>query len=115
MTTPTGTITMLDVILELDGVATPRQITLNDADVRGLAEVPTGEITMDDLRGKSSLALAGHWMGFVILAPAILRNAGRTRKSKTTIDETGLPGRPKNGVLAKWPKACGLPGLIATR
>lgn len=54
MTTPTGTITMLDVILELDGVATPRQITMNDTDVRDLAEVPAGEITMDDLRGKSA-------------------------------------------------------------
>lgn len=54
MTTPTGTITMLDVILELDGAATPREITFNDADVRDLAEVPTGEITMDDMRGKSS-------------------------------------------------------------
>lgn len=56
MTTPTGTITMLDVIEELDGAPTPRQITLNDADVRGLAGVPTGEISMDDLRGKSSRA-----------------------------------------------------------
>lgn len=54
MTTPTGTITMLDVIEELDGTPTPRQITLNDTDVRALAEVPTGAISMDDLRGKSS-------------------------------------------------------------
>lgn len=54
MTTPEGTITMLDVIEELDGTPTPRLITLNDADVRGLAEVPAGQISMDDLRGKSA-------------------------------------------------------------
>ena len=27
---------------------------------------------------------------------------------------TGLPGRPKNGVLPIWPNVSGRPGLIAT-
>ena len=70
MTTPTGTITMLDVILELDGVATPREITLNDADVRGLAEVPAGEISMDDLRGKSNQQIVVS--GFMTVATIVV-------------------------------------------
>lgn len=53
MTLPTGTITMNDVNLEL-GKASGALISLNDADVRALAEKPSGTISMDDLRGKSA-------------------------------------------------------------
>ena len=52
MATPTGTIGMSDVNIEL-GKASNALITLNDADVRALAGKPTGTISMDDLRGKS--------------------------------------------------------------
>lgn len=55
MTLPTGSINMLDVIEELDGTRTPRIITLNDAEVRELAGKPSGAISMNDLRGKSSV------------------------------------------------------------
>lgn len=60
MTTPTGAISLLDVIEELDGVRTPRAISLNDADVRELAGIPSGPISLNDLRGKSSFS----WTGF---------------------------------------------------
>jgi alpha-tubulin suppressor-like RCC1 family protein len=52
MTTPTGTISLSDVNIELGRSATA-QINMNDADVRTLAGVPSGAISMNDLRGKS--------------------------------------------------------------
>lgn len=54
MTTPTGTISMSDVNAELSKVSTAL-ITLNDTDVRNLAGVFSGTISMDDLRGKSAV------------------------------------------------------------
>lgn len=54
MALPTGTISMSQVNVELGKNATAT-ISLNDADVRALAERLTGTISMDDLRGKSSL------------------------------------------------------------
>jgi hypothetical protein len=44
---------MDDVNSELGKSATAL-ITLNDSDVRGLAGIPSGQISMDDLRGKSN-------------------------------------------------------------
>lgn len=55
MTTPTGTIGMSDVNVEL-GKSSTALISLNDADVRSLAGIPSGTISMNDLRGKSNLA-----------------------------------------------------------
>lgn len=52
MALPTGTISMNDVNIELDK-ASGSTISLNDADVRKLAKVPSGIISMNDLRGKS--------------------------------------------------------------
>jgi hypothetical protein len=54
VTTPTGTITMADVNVEL-GFSSTAQISLNNADVRALAGIPSGTISMNDLRGKPSL------------------------------------------------------------
>lgn len=51
MATPTGTIGMNNVIAEL-GIS--GQTALGDTDVRGLAGRPTGQISMNDLRGKSN-------------------------------------------------------------
>lgn len=53
MTTPTGAITLDDVNIEL-GIASGTAIDMNRADVRGLAGVESGAITLDDLRGKSN-------------------------------------------------------------
>lgn len=53
MALPTGTITMSDVNVEL-GKSPTALISLNDADVRSLAGVASGTISMDDLRGKSA-------------------------------------------------------------
>lgn len=50
-TTPTGTISMDDVRTELKVTGT---ITLNDTNVRKLAGKASGEISMNDLRGKSN-------------------------------------------------------------
>src|SRR5258706_354067 len=36
-------------------------------------------------------------------------------RTAQTIAETGLPGRPMNGVSSRWPKISGLPGRIAMR
>ena len=49
-------------------------------------------------------------------APSIRRSAGRTNTSKLTSADTGLPGRPKTGVLSGpiVPKPCGIPGCMPT-
>lgn len=54
MTLPTGTISMSQVNTELGRSATAT-ISLNEAAVRGLAGVPSGTISMDNLRGKSAV------------------------------------------------------------
>lgn len=54
MTTPVGTISMSDVNVELSK-ASSALITLNDGEVRNLAGVPSGTISMNDLRGKSAV------------------------------------------------------------
>jgi alpha-tubulin suppressor-like RCC1 family protein len=53
MTTPTGTISISDINIEI-GRSSTAQLDINlDPDVRTLAGVPSGVITMNDLRGKS--------------------------------------------------------------
>ena len=52
MTTPTGTISMYDVRVEL-GLS--GQISLNDSAVRNLAAKGSGTISLNDLRGKSAI------------------------------------------------------------
>lgn len=58
MALPTGTISMSQVNTEL-GNPTTSTISLNDTDVRALAEVPSGTISMSDLQGKSAAILTG--------------------------------------------------------
>jgi hypothetical protein len=53
MPTPTGTISMSDVNVEL-GRSSTTTISLNETVVRTLAGVASGTISMNDLRGKSS-------------------------------------------------------------
>ena len=53
MTTPTGQISLDDVNIELS-IAPGTQINMNAAPVRGLAGVPTGQISMSNLQGKSN-------------------------------------------------------------
>lgn len=53
MTTPTGTISLSDVNTEL-GFSATALISMNDAAVRTLAGVPSGAISMDNLRGKTN-------------------------------------------------------------
>ncbi len=48
-------------------------------------------------------------------APCMRRRAGRTKRSKVTCAETGLPGSPKTSLSPRRPKTRGAPGLIATR
>jgi hypothetical protein len=54
MTLPTGTISLSQVNVELLKSATAT-ISLNDADVRALAAVPSGLIDLQDLQGKSAV------------------------------------------------------------
>lgn len=54
MTLPTGTITMNDVNIELSR-ASGSTISLNDTDVRNLAGIASGTISLDNLRGKSAI------------------------------------------------------------
>ena len=48
-------------------------------------------------------------------SPSSARRAGRTKSSKPTSVETGLPGRPNTRVAPRTPNETGLPGLTATR
>lgn len=57
MTTPTGTISMSDVNTEL-GKSSTSLISLNDSDVRTLAGVSSGTISLSDLQGKSSATVS---------------------------------------------------------
>jgi len=53
MTLPTGTISMSQVNVEL-GLSATTTISLNQSNVRALAGVPSGTISMSNLQGKSS-------------------------------------------------------------
>ena len=53
MTLPTGAIAMSDVNTEL-GQGSTTTISLNDTNVRNIAGIPSGAISMNDLRGKSA-------------------------------------------------------------
>jgi len=57
MTTPSGTIKASDVNIEL-GKSSTALMSLNAADVRALAGVSSGQISYNNLRGKSSFTLA---------------------------------------------------------
>lgn len=57
MTLPTGTISMSQVNTEL-GLTSTTLISLNQTNVRTLAGVPSGAISMNDLRGKSAFTFA---------------------------------------------------------
>ena len=56
MATPTGTISLNDVNVELGNPGTT-SISLNDSSVRNLAGVPSGTISMNNLRNKSAAAI----------------------------------------------------------
>jgi len=53
MPTPTGTISMANVNVEL-GLSSTTTISLNQTNVRALAGIASGTISMNDLRGKSA-------------------------------------------------------------
>ena len=54
MPTPSGQISLSQVNEELDVSPTSTTINMGSAPVRGLAEVPSGAISMSDLQGKSN-------------------------------------------------------------
>ena len=54
MTTPSGQISLSQVNEELDVSPTSTTINMGSAAVRGLAEVPSGAISMSDLQNKSN-------------------------------------------------------------
>lgn len=82
MALPTGTIYMSNVNAEL-GRAWNTPINLNDPEVRALAGKPSGAISMNDLRGKSSSFLSG-WIipsvkdSMVGFASNIIGSSGKT-------------------------------------
>ena len=76
MTTPSGTIKASDVNIEL-GKSSTALMSLNAADVRVLAGVPSGQISYNNLRGKSSFTLA------------FVPNVTFDQRSRTTSSEGG--------------------------
>jgi hypothetical protein len=69
MTTPTGQIGLSDVNTEVRRPATQPDTTMNESIVRGLAEVVSGQISMNQLRGKTyraqiALTLASNQAGY---------------------------------------------------
>lgn len=58
MTTPSGTISLSDVNIEL-GLAATTIISMNQSNVRSLAGVPSGQISMSNLQNKSNTLVGG--------------------------------------------------------
>lgn len=112
MATPFVTISMDDLRIELGYSG---QISLGDSAVRGLALVPSGPISMSQLRGKSSSpswgvyvgdgALASGWSGYVGYVPGLFGSflGGITDITRFNIDRyqktiTVHYGTPPGGV-----------------
>ena len=102
MTLPTGTISMSQVNVELQLSATT-PISLNQASVRLLADVPSGTISMNNLRGKTyrylftptisantanynlkAAAIAAGWNQVLPLGATVTINAGVSVYATTT-------------------------------
>ena len=68
MTTPSGQISLDDVNTELD-ISPGTQINMDAANVRALAEVPSGAIAMSNLQGNLTLNLL---LPQVVLKPLVV-------------------------------------------
>lgn len=104
MPTPTGTISMSDVNTEL-GKSSTAQISLNDTDVRTLAGVSSGAISMDNLRGKSSLTV-----DYPALASATVSNQQNCASLSVTAGSPTISGG--NGTYTySWTRTSGSSGF----
>lgn len=110
MALPTGQISMSQVNTEL-GFSSTAQIGLNDAAVRSLAGVASGQISMSNLQGKSSLftfAIASNQINANLRTLAINAGWNQTSKVIATVNSnvyvystaTATPGLAING---SWP------------
>ena len=86
MALPTGTISMSQVNVEL-GYAATTTISLNQADVRALAGVPSGTISMSNLQGKAVLPFTSIQRGTSYQGAAVGISSVDT--SKSIINPTG--------------------------
>jgi hypothetical protein len=88
MTTPTGTISLSQVNTEL-GAASNAPISLNQSNVRTLAGVPSGPISMDNLRGKTNFTFT------VSMSPTSQTLSGTTvNRSFAATTATASTGTP---------------------
>jgi hypothetical protein len=90
MTLPVGTISMSQVNVELQLSATT-PISLNQANVRSLAGVPSGTISMNNLRGKTYY--------FVFTPPEIISNTPNYNLKSAAIAAGWDQVRPLNATI----------------
>ncbi len=101
MATPTGTISMSQVMSEL-GIS--GATSLNDSDVRGLAGKPSGQISMSDLRGKSASILVDFDYG--VISNTWTGNSGTTAGLQINTDRT-ITVSGTGGTTQTWLESSG--------
>ena len=101
MPTPTGQISMSDVMSEL-GIS--GATSLNDSDVRGLAGKASGQISMSDLRGKSASILVD--FSYNVISNTWTGNSGTTAGLQVNTNRT-ITVAGNGGTTQTWLESSG--------
>jgi len=95
---PSGPITMGMINTEL-GRPSTQVISLNEASVRALAQVPAGMISLSNFYGKSAAGTLGWSLGFMGPAPGLNNNAGSYEWNMANDTGQAIPATTPTGAL----------------
>ena len=96
---PSGPITMGMINTELGRPAT-QVISLNEASVRALAQVPAGMISLSNFYGKSAAGTLGWSIGFWGAGPGFSNNAGTWEWNMANDTGQNIPAASPTGTIA---------------